>query len=127
MESRRQEKVNRLLQKELGDIFLKEGKRLLNNSFISVVRVRVSADLMYARVYLNVMKETDPATFCKNVNGFAKEIRNLLAAKIRKQMRRIPELEFFYDDSLDYAEKMDELFNKINKNTDKKDNRNKLD
>lgn len=126
MESRRQQKVSKLLQKELGDIFLKDGKKMFNNSLITVTEVVISQDLLHAKVYLNILQEDDPKSFVDHINQKSKEIRNLLAQRIRHQIRRIPEVKFFYDDSLDQAEKMDKLFDKINKNQDSRENRNKL-
>lgn len=126
MESRRQQKVSRFLQRELGEIFLQNGKRLFNNSFITITDVQVSPDLLEAKAYVNVLQEDDPKGLVARINENVKEIRNLLGQRVRHQMRRIPNLEFFYDDSLDKAERMDEIFEKIHKNEDTRENRDKL-
>ncbi|MEX0968482.1 MAG: 30S ribosome-binding factor RbfA [Bacteroidia bacterium] len=115
MESRRQEKLSRLLQKELGQIFLTQGQSMFGTTFISVSKVRISADLGYARVYLSFLNVKEPMQLLGEVKMRNKEIRTKLAAIIKNQVRKIPELEFFYDDTMDYVEKIDKLFEEIKK------------
>lgn len=113
MESKRQLKVSKLLQKELAEIFQKDVKSLFGGSFITVTRVQVSPDLSFARVYVSLLMEKDKKAVLENINSNKKQIRNLLGVKIGKQMRVVPELAFFLDENAEYATKMDELFAKL--------------
>jgi len=109
MESIRQNKIARLLQKELAEIFQKEGRNLFNGKLVTVTVVRVTPDLGIAKVYLSVypLKENDD--FSAIVNQSAKTIRNYLGKRIRHQLRVIPELSFYQDDSLDYIDNISKL------------------
>lgn len=113
MDSTRQLKVSKLIQKELALVFQKNGQKWFNIPFITVSTVRISPDLMNARVYLTFMNQTNPEELVERISYNSKEIRTILAGKIRHQVRKIPELQFFYDDSMDYAERMDQLFEKL--------------
>ncbi|HYW95696.1 MAG TPA: 30S ribosome-binding factor RbfA [Bacteroidales bacterium] len=108
MDSTRQNKIARLLQKELGQIFLQFGKQS-GGKIYTVTVVRVSADLSVARVYLSVFpvkKDEDPLAYVKDHTS---QIRYELGQKVRKQLRIIPELSFFIDDSLDYIDNIENL------------------
>lgn len=109
MESTRQKKVARLVQKELANLFLTESKTLFWGAFITVTNVRISPDLSYAKVYLSLFKAEKPQEMIDQINEMRKEIRKRLGELIRKQLRIIPDIEFFLDDSLDYFEKIDRL------------------
>ena len=109
MFSTRQNKISKLLQKELADIFQKESRTLFHGKMISVTVVRVSPDLSVAKIYLSVFPmQTDDLIFSE-INDQTKKIRNLLAQRVRHQLRKIPELVFYHDDSLDYAENIENL------------------
>ena len=109
MEGKRLEKVNRLIQKELGDIFQKELKPKVPMLMITVTRVSVTSDLSYARVYLSVFGVDDKKKVVEEVAQNSRAIRGLLGNRIRHQMRVVPELRFIEDDSLDYIENIDNL------------------
>ena len=109
MEGKRLEKVNKLLLKELGDIFQKELKPKVPSLMIIVTRVNVTSDLSYARVYLSVFGVDEKKKVVEEVGQNAKAIRGLLGYRIRHQMRVVPELRFIEDDSLDYIENIDNL------------------
>jgi len=111
MESLRQTKVGRLLQKEIGIILQKEGVEYAPGVMLSVTVVRVSPDLGYAKVYLSVFPSKDPESVIETINKVTKSVRYLLGKKVRHQMRVIPELVFFLDDSMDYADRIDDLLN----------------
>ncbi len=113
MDSKRQQKFARLIQKDLGEIFQKESKNLFEGAFITVTEVKVTPDLGIARAYLSFMLTNDREGILKLINENNKVIRSTLAQKIRHQVRVIPELQFFIDDSADYAAKIDELFSNI--------------
>jgi ribosome-binding factor A len=110
MESKRQAKFSRQIQKDLSEIFMREGQSLTGLKFIGVSGVRSSPDLGYVKAYLTFLNEKDPQKAINLVRQYNKEIRTMLAAKIRHSVKKIPELEFFYDDTMDFVEKMDKLF-----------------
>ncbi|MDL2231755.1 30S ribosome-binding factor RbfA [Porphyromonadaceae bacterium OttesenSCG-928-L07] len=111
MDSIRQNKVSRLIQKELSEIFQKECKEYTAGAILSVTTVRVSPDLSYAKVYLSIFPADRLKVVMDTLNDANKNIRFVLGKKVGKQMRVVPELRFFIDDSLDYVEKIDELLN----------------
>lgn len=108
MESTRQSKISRLIQKELSDIFLMQAKSM-NGVLVSVTAVRISPDLSIARVYISVFPSERGDEIVKNLNNNMRAIRFELGSRLRHQLRIIPELKFFFDDSLDYLERIDEL------------------
>lgn len=111
MESTRQAKISRLIQKELSEIFRKQTAKT-HGVLISVSAVRVSPDLSIARAYLSVFPSDKGTAMLENINRSAGQIRYELAQKVRHQLRKTPELSFFIDDSLDYIEHIDNLLNK---------------
>ena len=108
METTRQNKIARLLQKELSEIFLLQTKAM-PGVLVSVSAVRISPDMSIARVYLSVFPSDKSEEMVKNINNNMKSIRFELGIRVRHQLRIIPELKFFVDDSLDYIEKIDAL------------------
>ena len=114
MESTRQQKVARQIQKDISDIFLKECSDTVAGAMVSVTRVRMSPDLGYAKAYLSVFP------FDKNEEIMAKierdnwKIRKALGTRIRFQLKALPELAFFLDDSFEYINNIDELLKKDN-------------
>ena len=111
METTRQNKISRLILKELSEIFLLQTKSM-NGVLVSVSAVRISPDMSIARVYLSVFPSERSQEIVKNINDNMKSIRYELGTRVRHQLRIIPELKFFVDDSLDYAERIDELLKK---------------
>ena len=109
MESIRQSKVARLLQKELAEIFRSESKSLFNGAFISVTQIRVSPDLGFAKVYLSIMLPKDTKKVLEQVKSQQYGIKKILFPKIKNQFKVMPEMAFYVDDSLDYAEKIEQL------------------
>ena len=110
METTRQNKIARLLQKELGDIFLLQTKSM-HGVLVSVSAVRISPDMSIARVYLSIFPSEKGEELIKNINANMKSIRYELGTRVRFQLRIIPELKFFLDDSLAYLERIDEFLN----------------
>ena len=108
MQETRQNKVARLLQKELSLIFQSQ-TRMMHGTMVSVTRTKVSPDLSICTAYLSVFPSEKGEEIVKNVNDNYKTIRYELGTRIRNQVRIIPELRFFIDDSLDYIERIDEL------------------
>ena len=108
METTRQQKIARLLQKELSEIFRQETAKV-GNVIVSVSAVRVSPDLSIARAYLSIFPSDKAQVLLESINTSAKTIRYDLAQKVRYQLRKTPELFFHIDDSLDYIEHIDNL------------------
>lgn len=108
METTRQNKIARLLQKELSEIFLLQAKSM-PGVLVSVSAVRISPDMSVARAYLSIFPSEKGEEMVKSINANMKSIRFDLGTRVRHQLRIIPELKFFVDDSLDYLEKIDEL------------------
>lgn len=108
METTRQQKISRLIQKELSDIFQRQ-TQALHGVLVSVSAVRISPDLSICRAYLSVFPSERAAEILENINRNTREVRYELGTRVRHQLRIIPELKFFVDDSLDYIEHIDEL------------------
>ncbi len=110
----RQNKFSRLIQKELSDIFQRDKKGILDNTFVTVTDVRVSPDLSAAKVYISMMLARDKQATFNNINSRKKEIRRELGEKIGKQVRIVPEIIFFIDEVEENALRMDALIKSLN-------------
>lgn len=110
METTRQNKVSRLIQKELSLIFQAQTKQM-PGVLVSVSAVRISPDMSIARTYLSVFPSERAEEIIQNINNNMKAIRFDLGTRVGKQLRIIPELKFFVDDSLDYIDNIDRLLN----------------
>ncbi len=110
METTRQQKINRLIQKELGEIFLLQTKAM-PGILVSVSGVRISPDLSVAKAYLSIFPSEKGKELLANIKTNVKAIRYDLGQRLGKQLRIIPELVFYIDDSLDYLENIDKLLN----------------
>ena len=109
METTRQQKVARLIQKDLSDIFMHATSEITQSKMVTITVVRMSPDLSLAKVYLSIFPSGDNAKFLDNLQHYVKHIRLELGKKVRHQLRIVPEIAFFVDDSLDYAEHIDGL------------------
>lgn len=112
-EGKRQKQVAELLRRELSDIFQRLGLNMVEGGMISISSVRVTPDLLEARVYLSIFQIQDPGKMMEKVRDRAWEIKKELASRVRSQLRRMPELTYYLDDTLDYVFKMEDLFKKI--------------
>jgi ribosome-binding factor A len=112
-ESKRQKQVAALLNEELSDIFRRLGLNVIQNGMISIAQVKVTPDLLEARVYLSFFQIEDSAAMLKKIEERAWEIKRELSARVGKQLRRMPILTFFIDDTLDHVFKMEALLAKI--------------
>lgn len=110
MDTQRQLKIARLLQKELGEIFRVEGQNM-KGALITVTQVRVTKDLSLARIYLSLFAVRNKVEVFEQLKLKNKDFRHQLAVKVKNQIRAIPVLEFFLDDSLDYLENIENLLN----------------
>jgi ribosome-binding factor A len=113
MEGIRQQKVAKLIQKDLSDIFQKDKWGLFKNKLITVAEVKVTADLSIARVYLSMMMVKDKEALIDKVTENKSEIRKLLGNRIGKQMRKVPDLEFYNDEVQERAARIDKLIENL--------------
>jgi ribosome-binding factor A len=112
--STRQQKFGRLIQKELSEIFQRDKRGILDNTFITISNVSMSPDLSVAKVYISMMLAKDKAQTLEKINRGKSEIRKALGEKIRKQARVVPELIFFIDETEENALKIEELIKNLN-------------
>ncbi|SDE17875.1 ribosome-binding factor A [Mucilaginibacter pineti] len=116
MESKRQQKFAGVIQEDLAAIFQREGMNYLPNTLVTITKVRVTPDLAIARIFLSFFgNTTNVQQSLQTIKLHASEIRYKLGARIKDQVRIIPQLEFFVDDTSEYVERMDKIFDKISK------------
>ncbi|MFC0317265.1 MULTISPECIES: 30S ribosome-binding factor RbfA [Olivibacter] len=114
-ESKRQQRFASVIQQDLADIFQREGMVWAPDTLVTVTRVRVTPDLAIARIYLSFLNAKNVQEAIANIKSHAGEIRYKLGGRIKNQARIVPQLEFFVDDTNEYVERMDKLFEKISK------------
>ena len=112
MDSTRQQKIARLLQRDIAEIVQKEMADATRGSLVTITMVRVSPDLAYAKIYVSVFPFERSNAILEAINEQSWLIRKILGARIRNQLKVVPELEWFIDDSLEYIENIDNLLNK---------------
>ncbi|MDE3236240.1 MAG: ribosome-binding factor A [Bacteroidota bacterium] len=120
-EGKRQKQVAAVLQEELNEIFRRLGLTMIDGGMVSISSVKVTPDLLEARIYLSLFKVENPNAAMKIIEDKAWEIKKHLADKVKHQLRRIPVLQYYMDDTLDYVFKMEELFKKIEDERNEKD------
>ena len=109
MSSLRQKKINTLLLQELSLIFREESRTVCLGAMITVTVVNIAPDMTYARVYISIFGSKDNAAVFENIKKYSGYVRGILGKRLGKSLRRIPDLDFKIDDSIDYANKIDEL------------------
>lgn len=112
-EGKRQKQIGGLLQEELNTIFQRLGLSMINGGMISISSIKVTPDLLEARIYLSFFQVQEIKETLKKIEERSWEIKRELAASVKHQLRRIPQLKFFQDDTLDNVFKMEELFKQI--------------
>jgi len=112
-ESKRQKQVGALLLEELSDIFRRLGLSMVEGGLVSLTAVKLTPDLLEARVYLSFFQVKDTASVMKRIEDRGWEIKRELAARVKHQLRRIPILQYIHDDTLEHADKMEALFRKL--------------
>lgn len=122
-EGKRQKQVGGLIQEELNKIFQRLGLNMIDGGMVSISSVKITPDLLEARVYLSFFQVTDANDALKKIQERAGEIKRELGNRVRQQLRRIPEVKYFRDDTLDQVFRMEEIFKKISeeKKRDKDD------
>ncbi|MEZ5045796.1 MAG: 30S ribosome-binding factor RbfA [Chitinophagaceae bacterium] len=112
-ESKRQKQIANVIHQEMNAIFIRQGLNIINQGMISIAKVKVTPDLLEARLYLSFFKIENEDAMLKHIKERDWELRKLLSEKIKNQVRKIPVLQYYKDDTLDYVFKMEELFNKL--------------
>jgi len=112
-EGKRQKQVGGLLQEEINFIFQRLSLNMIDGAMVSISSVKVTPDLLEARIYFSVFNSKDNKHVLKKIEDRSWEIKKELAARVKNQLRRVPELKFFLDDTLDHVFKMEELFKQI--------------
>ena len=118
-EGKRQKQVGSLLNEELNSIFQRLGLSMIDGGMVSISSVKITPDLLEARIYLSFFQVIDARESLKKIEERAWEISRELTSRVAKQLRRMPELKFYHDDTLDHVFKMEELFKKIKSDDDK--------
>lgn len=109
MDTKRQEKISRLIHKRLGEIFQHETTHLFGQAMLTVTHVQVTNDLSLAKVFISIFAVDDKKTVFAKIQEQNSTIRGLLGNRIGKQVRKIPELRFYIDDALDQIDRIDDL------------------
>lgn len=120
-EGKRQKQIGGLLQEEINGIFQRLGLGFIEGAMVSISSVKVTPDLLEARIYISVFNAKDNVGILNKLEQRAWEVKKELAARVKHQLRRIPELKFFLDDTLDQVFKMEELFKQIKEDESKTD------
>ncbi|HKG69689.1 MAG TPA: 30S ribosome-binding factor RbfA [Segetibacter sp.] len=123
-EGKRQKQVAAVIQEELNNIFMRLGLNMIDGGMVSISSVKVTPDLLEARIYISLFKVQDIQTAMKKIQAQAWEVKKELSERVKHQLRRIPILQFYLDDTLDYVFKMEDIFKQINTEEEKKKNDN---
>jgi ribosome-binding factor A len=113
LEGKRQKQIAGVIHEEMTSIFRKMGLSMIDGGLLSISSVKITPDLLEARIYLSVFQAKDNQAVLKKVEERAYEIKRELSAKLKHQLRRIPEIRYYLDDTLDQVFKMEELLKKI--------------
>lgn len=113
-EGKRQRQVAGVIQQEMNDIFVRLGLNMLHGGMVSISNVKVTPDLLEARIYLSLFKVDDAKAAMKKIEERAWEIKKELAERVKHQLRRMPVIHYYLDDTLDHVFRMEELFKQIN-------------
>lgn len=119
IEGKRQKQVAAVLEKELNDIFQRLGLNMIDGGMVSISAVKITPDLFDARIYLSFFKIKDNAAALKTIEDRSWEIKKELTARVRHQLRSMPQLSFFVDETLEYVDKMEKLFKEIHEEDEK--------
>jgi len=112
-ESKRQKQVAKLIMEEMSDIFQREGINIVEGGMVSISKVMVTPDLLEARIYLSFFQVKNPSELLHTIKERTGEWRKTLGNRVRNQLRRVPELQFFTDETLEHVFKMEQLFKQI--------------
>ena len=122
-EGKRQRQVAGVIQEELNEIFRRLGLNMINGGMVSISNVKVTPDLLEARIYLSLFKVDDEKAAMKKIEDRSWEIKKQLAERVKHQLRRIPVLHYYLDETLDHVFRMEELFKQISAEKKQDDNK----
>ena len=114
-EGKRQKQIGGLIQEEVNAVFQRMGLSIVNGAMVSISSVKVTPDLLEARIYLSIFNAKQPKEVMKVIHEKQWDVKKEVAARLKHQLRRIPEIKYFMDDTLDHVFKMEELFKQIKK------------
>ena len=112
METTRQQKISKQIQKDMAEIFQKEAPEVVMGALVTVTAVRVSPDFNYAKIYVSVFPFDKNGAVMESLDRHMRQLRGLLGKRIRNQVKNVPEIQFFLDDSLEYIEQIDQALKK---------------
>lgn len=112
-EGKRQKQIAAVIEQEMNDVFMRLGLNMIDGGMVSISTIKVTPDLLEARIYLSLFKVPDVQAAMKKIQAQAWEIKKELSERIKQQLRRIPVLHFYLDDTLDYVFKMEDIFKQI--------------
>jgi ribosome-binding factor A len=115
LEGKRQKQVAAVLEKDLNEIFQRKGLTMMDGGMVSIASVKITPDLFDARIYLSMFQIKDAVAALNKIQEQAWEIKKELTTRVRHQLRSMPQLTFYIDDTLDYVDKMEVLFKEIKK------------
>ncbi len=115
LEGKRQKQVAAVLEKDLNEIFQRKGLTMIDGGMVSIAAVKITPDLFDARIYLSFFQVKDAVGTLNKIQEQAWEIKKELTARVRHQLRSMPQLTFYIDDTLEYVDKMEVLFKEIKK------------
>jgi ribosome-binding factor A len=118
-EGKRQKQVAGVIQEEMNQIFQRMGLTMVDGGMVSISNVKITPDLLEARIYLSLFQVKDGAKVIQYFEDRKPEIKRELTSRVKHQLRRMPELRFFHDDTLDHVFKIEEIFKKLNDENDK--------
>jgi len=114
-EGKRQKQIGGLIQEEVNAVFQRMGLSIVNGAMVSISSVKLTPDLLEARIYLSIFNAKQPKEVMKVIHEKQWDVKKEVAARLKHQLRRIPEIKYFMDDTLDHVFKMEELFKQIKK------------
>lgn len=123
-EGKRQKQVAAVIQQELNDIFMRLGLNMIDGGMVSISSIKVTPDLLEARIYVSLFQVADANAAMKKIQAQAWEVKKELSERVKHQLRRIPILHFYLDDTLDYVFKMEDIFKQINTGEEEKGDNN---
>jgi ribosome-binding factor A len=124
-EGKRQKQISGLLQQELSQVFQKLGLNMIDGAMISISSVKITPDLLEARIYLSIFQAKNVKDVMNKIDDRSWEIKKELVQRIKMQLRRIPEIKYFHDDTLDHVFKMEKLFDEIKEKDGNQEGENK--
>ena len=117
-EGKRQKQVSGLIQEEVNHIFQRLGLSMMDGGMVSISSVKITPDLLECRIYLSIFNAKDNKAVLKKIEDRAWEVKKELASRVKTQLRRIPDIKYFLDDTLDHVFRMEEIFKQIKPSED---------